>query len=52
MKSKQIIIDTTQKCSWGFLTFTHILLVLSFKDELTLGTDLSLVVFLKMTVSS
>lgn len=33
-KSKQIIIDATQKYSWVFLTFTYTLLTSSFKDEL------------------
>lgn len=37
MKSKQMIIDATQRCNWGFLTFTRILWVPSFKDELSLG---------------
>lgn len=33
-KSKQIIIDATQKYSWVFLTFTYTLLTSSVKDEL------------------
>lgn len=38
--------------SWGFLTFTRILLVPCFKDELSLGIYLLCVLFLKMAVSS